>query len=317
MSFRVVHGLENYTRLSDRPGVVTVGTFDGIHVGHQEILRRVQCAGEAQAHEPILITFHPHPRLVVTPDSAPSLLTTIEEKERFLADYFQGTVLVLEFNRALMELSARQFVEDVLLGRLGMSKLIVGYDHAFGKDRSGSIIELNRMGDELGYNVEVVGPVLVDGERVSSTIIRHKLETGDFSGAVTDLGHPYGICGPIEKGIGLGHKLGYPTANVAYNPRKLLPPEGVYACRAEVLGQRHDGMMFIGRNHFNPEKRITVEANLFDFDDDIYGQDMIVCPTRFLRPNQRFDSTDDLVAQIKTDKKQILQIFQQEKSQCP
>ena len=316
MSFRVVHGLENYVRLSDRPAVITVGTFDGIHVGHQEILRRVQSAGEPEAHESVLVTFHPHPRLVVSADSAPSLLTTIEEKERFLANYFQGTVLVLEFNRTLMELSARAFVENVLLGRLGMSKLVVGYDHAFGKNRSGSIIELSRMGDELGYEVEVVGPVLVEGERVSSTIIRNKMAAGDFTGALTDLGHPYGICGPVEKGIGLGHELGYPTANVAYNPRKLLPPEGVYACRAEVVGERHDGMMFVGRNHFNPEERITVEANLFDFDKDVYGQEMIVCPTRFLRPNQRFDSTDALVAQIKLDKEQVLQIFEQEKSQC-
>jgi len=133
---------------------------------------------------------------------------------------------------------------------------------------------------------------------------------------LTDLGHPYGICGTVEKGIGLGHKLGYPTANVGYNPRKLLPPEGVYACRAEVGGERHDGMMFVGRNYFNPEERITVEANLFDFDKDVYGQEMIVCPTRLLRPNHRFGSTDALVAQIKLDKEQVLQIFQQEKSQC-
>ncbi len=316
MSFRIVHGLENYERLSDRAGVITVGTFDGIHAGHQEILRRVHGSGEPDAHESVLVTFHPHPRLIVSPESAPSLLTTIEEKERFLADYFQGTVLVLDFNKALMELSARRFVEDVLLARLGMSKLVVGYDHAFGKDRSGSIIELNRMGDELGFDVEVVGPVLVKGERVSSTIIRNKLLAGDFAGAITGLGHPYGICGPVERGIGLGRKLGYPTANVGYNPRKLLPPEGVYACRAEVGGKRHDGMMFIGRNHFNPEERITVEANLFNFDEDIYDQEMMVCPTRFLRPNIRFDSTEALVAQIKLDKEQVLQIFQQEKSQC-
>jgi len=312
-----VHGLEDYGSPNDRPSVVTVGTFDGIHQGHQEILRRVLVAADELDLEPILTTFHPHPRVVVTPDSPPSLLTTIEEKEQFIPTYFRGTALVLEFNAALMNMSARSFVEEVLIGRLGMRKLVVGYDHAFGKDRGGSIVELRRLGKELDFEVEVVGPVLVDGERVSSSTIRRMMQAGEFADALKFLGHPYGIFGTVERGIGLGRKLGFPTANVKYNPRKLLPVEGVYACRAQVGQERHDGMMFIGRNHFNPEARITVEANLFGFDEDIYGREMLVCPLRFLRPNRRFDSTDLLVEQIELDKKHVMRIFQQEKPQCP
>jgi len=177
-------------------------------------------------------------------------------------------------------------------------------------------VELRKLGNELDFEVEVVGPVLIDGERVSSSAIRRMMQASDFADALKFLGHPYGIFGTVEKGIGLGRKLGYPTANVKYNPRKLLPVEGVYACRAQVGEERHDGMMFIGRNHFNPEARITVEANLFGFDEEIYGREVLVCPLRFVRPNRRFDSTDLLVEQIEQDKKHVMRIFQQEKPQC-
>ena len=313
MSLEIVRGIEHFRRPSDRPVVVTIGTFDGIHLGHQEILRRVLDTADKSDSEPILVTFHPHPKTVVTPNDAPLLLTTIEEKERFLPHFFRGTVLILDFNAELRNLTAEEFVRDILIGRLGMSRLIIGYDHAFGKNRSGSIVELKKLGADMGFEVEVVGPVTIDDQRVSSSAIRRLLAAGNFRNAIEFLGHPYAIYGEVERGIGLGRKLGYPTANVRYNPRKLLPTEGVYACHVDVGDVKKDGMMFIGRNHFNPDKRVTVEANLFDFDEDIYGRGIIVCPTHYIRPNQRYDSTDDLVGQIKLDKKEVLSIFDKEK----
>ena len=141
------------------------------------------------------------------------------------------------------------------------------------------------------------------------------MQQGHFQDALRYLGHAYAIGGKVTKGIGLGRKLGYPTANIDYDPQKLLPREGVYSCNVQVgpdRNRRFRGMMFIGRNYFNPEERISVEANLFDFDEDLYGEDLLVCPTKFLRPNQRFETTDDLVAQIKKDKEEVLQIFSQE-----
>jgi len=314
LSIRLTKGIENYSRNSERSSIVTIGTFDGIHLGHQEILRRVMIAREDSGNESILVTFHPHPRMLVTPDNVPLLLTTIEEKEQFIPNFFEGDVLVLDFNTKLQNMSAERFVKEILLDKLKMKKLIVGYDHAFGKNRGGSIVQLNELGAELDFKVEVVGPVLYEGQRISSSQIRRAMTDGRFDDVLKYLGHPYAIYGTVEKGIGLGKKLGYPTANIKYNTRKLLPAQGVYACRALVDDTRYNGMMFIGTNHFNPQKQISVEANLFDFQSDIYGKDIHVCPTSFIRENRRFDSTDALVRQIEKDKKEVLKINEMEKT---
>ncbi len=313
MSIEIVRGLHNYERPSERPVVATIGTFDGIHRGHQKILQRVLAVSEETDHAPVLVTFHPHPRVVVTPDDAPLLLTTIEEKEKFLPDFFRGTVLVLDFTSELMGLSAEQFVRDILIDRLGMKKLVVGHDHAFGNKRSGSADKLAALGQRWGFDVEVVGPVMDDSLRISSTHVRALLKEGRIDEAVRILGHPYAIYGTVERGIGLGRKLGYPTANLRCNPRKLLPRQGVYACRAQVHGLKKDGMMFIGRNHFNPEERVSVEINLFDFDEDLYDADIMVCPDRFVREGRKFESTEALAIQIDEDKKEVLRILQREK----
>ncbi len=314
MTTTFIRGIDNYSRSSDeRPVIATLGTFDGIHRGHREIFTRVREQSEQQDARAVLITFHPHPRVVVTPNSVPLLLTTIEEKEKFVPDFFNGKVLVLEFNRELMNMTAEQFVSDILVDKVGVKKLIVGYDHALGKDREGDIPALRRMGESMGFEVEVVSPVMVDGQPVSSSRIRKALSENRFNQAVKLLGHEYAIYGTVERGIGLGKKLGYPTANVAYNERKLLPYEGVYACWAQVDGVEKDGMMFIGRNHFNPEARVTVEANLFDFDRDIYGKEIIVYPVRHVRENRKYEKTDELVKQIEKDKDVVINILEEEK----
>jgi riboflavin kinase/FMN adenylyltransferase len=313
LSVAVIKGLDNYSAPEGRSVVATIGTFDGIHRGHQKILERVMnIAGDLNA-EPLVITFDPHPRVLVTPEDAPLLLTTLPEKERYLKQYFRGTVLVLQFNAALKNLSAADFVREILVDQLDLKHLVVGADHAFGKDRSGNIDELRRLGAQFGFQVEVVEPVLLDSERISSTKVRRRLEAGDFEQALKYLGHHYAIHGIVEKGIGLGRKLGYPTANIKYGGRKLLPAQGVYACRALVGEFTKDGMMFIGRNHFNPEAKITVEANLFDFDQDIYDEEMIVYPIRFVRPNRKFETTEALVERINIDKQEVLKIIEKEK----
>jgi riboflavin kinase/FMN adenylyltransferase len=296
--------------------VVTVGTFDGIHRGHQAIFGRVRDHAEATGLKPVLVTFHPHPRTVVTPDNIPLLLTTIEEKEKFVPCFFEGTVLVVEFNEALRNLEARQFVKQVLVDLLGVRHLIVGYDHGLGKNRDGDTDLLEQLSREHGFDLEVVAPVICNDAPISSTRIRQALAFAKYDFAVDLLGHDYAIYGTVEKGIGLGHKLGFPTANVKYSDRKLLPPEGVYACWASIGGEVKNGMMFVGQNHFNPVAAMSVEANLFDFDADIYGEDIIVYPTKYIRENRRFDSTEELVVQIKLDKKNILDIMNEGEKQC-
>lgn len=296
--------------------VVTIGTFDGIHLGHQAIFRRVREVSQEAGLPAVLITFDPHPRVVVSPDRPPLLLTTIEEKEKFIPCFFDGRVLVLTFDASLMKKSAEEFVREVLLDGVGVRRLIVGYDHALGRNRSGNPAELQRLGEQYGFAVEVVAPVMHGGQAVSSTRIRQAIQAGQYNDAIGLLGHEYAIYGTVERGIGLGRKLGYPTANVSHSSAKLLPPEGVYACRVQVEGEEFRGMMFIGRNHFNPEKKITVEANLFAFDRDIYDAEITVYPTEFVRENRQFDSTEALVRQIGEDKQHILSIARQGERTC-
>lgn len=307
-----IRGLDRYEAPADRKVVATIGTFDGIHRGHQAILERLNQIAREEDAASVLITFDPHPREIVQPDSAPLLLTTLAEKKEFIPDFFSGRTLVLNFDRQLSNLSSQEFVVEILLKKIKVNKLIVGYDHALGKDRKGNITELTRMAKEHNFELEVIEPVLVGEKPVSSSRIRDALTSDRFVEAIDLLGHDYAIFGTVERGIGLGRKLGYPTANVNYDRRKLLPGEGVYVCKAWVRGEKKHGMMFIGRNHFNPVDKVTVEANLFDFDQDIYGEEITVYPTRFLRGNRKFDSTDSLVEQIDIDKKNTIDCIEKE-----
>jgi riboflavin kinase/FMN adenylyltransferase len=316
LTAQFIFGLDRLSRDSNRGAVVTIGTFDGIHRGHQEIFRRLRLSATESGLEPVLITFDPHPRSVVSPDNAPHLLTSIEEKQRFVPFFFDGLVLVLHFDAAMMNLPADDFVKEIILGRVGARKVIVGHDHAFGKNRSGNITRLRELASDHRFDVEVVEPVIHDGRPISSSRIRQALTEGSFGEALKLLGHDYAIYGTVERGIGLGRKLGYPTANVRYSPLKLLPREGVYACWARVGGEEKNGMMFIGKNHFNPAGRITVEANLFDFDRDIYDEEIIVNPTHFIRENHRYATTQELVRQIALDKVNVLDIITKGETAC-
>jgi riboflavin kinase/FMN adenylyltransferase len=316
MTTTFVQGLDEFPVATPRSAVVTVGTFDGIHRGHQAILKRVREVAADEKLTPVLITFHPHPRTVVTPDDVPMLLTTTEEKVKFVPCFFDGQVLVLEFNDALRNLSAEQFVRQVLVERVGAKRLVVGYDHGLGRNRDGNTETLEQLGKELGFDTEVVPPVICNDAPISSTRIRQALTFGTYEFAVELLGHDYAIYGTVEKGIGLGQKLGYPTANVKYSPNKLLPPEGVYACTALVDATEHPGMMFVGQNYFNPEAKLSVEANLFDFDREIYGEEIIVYPTKYIRENRRFATKEALVEQIDKDKKQVLNIPKKGDAAC-
>jgi len=299
LSVEFIRGLERYSKNSNAPVVATIGTFDGIHRGHQAILKRVQEISATTSAQSHLITFHPHPRVVVTPDDAPLLLTTIEEKEHFISDFFDGRVLILKFDRKLQEMTFQRFVKEVLVDKIGVKTLVVGYDHALGRNREGKISQLTNLGK---------------GNPVSSSRIRKAILADGYAEAMELLGHDYAIFGTVKRGIGLGRKLGYPTANLRYNERKLLPPEGVYTCRVLIGDVKKNGMMFIGHNHFNPEEGMSVEANLFDFDSDIYDQDITVYPACFLRKNQKFESTDQLVHQLEIDKKNAIDIIEKEKT---
>lgn len=307
MKLDVIKGIDSF-KLDDRGVVVTIGTFDGVHRGHQAILHRLVEAAAEQSLEPLAITFEPHPRVLVTPDEPPPLLTVWDEKEMYFRRYMHGRVLVMEFNSDVMNLTAEQFVSEFLIKRINLKKLIVGYDHAFGKNRSGTINDLIDLSHRFSFTLEVVNPVILNGRPISSTRIRRLITDHKLGHAIEMLGHPYPIAGRVVRGIGLGRKIGYPTANIDFHARKMLPADGVYGCSVEVGGRLADGMMFIGHNHFNPEAGRSVEVNIFDFDTELYDQTLFCYPESFIRDNQLFDTTDELVAQIHEDKKNVLQI---------
>ncbi len=307
MSFEIVKGINGFDKI--KSGVVaTIGTFDGLHLGHQAILQKVRRAQEEMFLLPIAITFEPHPRVLVTPDSPPLLLTTWEEKVKLFSRYLSGKLMVIEFNHDIMNMTAEEFIRNFLVERLSLKKLIVGYDHAFGKNRSGTINDLTELSKKYSFELEIVEPVIISGKPVSSSRIRRLMAENRYAEALTMLGHSYPIAGIVKKGINLGKKLGFPTANLEYSMRKMLPREGVYSCSLEINNRYYDGMIFIGVNHFNPSAGISIEVNIFEFGEDIYGREIFCYPEVYLRENKKYGETSELINQIKLDKENVLRI---------
>lgn len=283
--------------------VATVGTFDGVHRGHQDVLRRLGDRARAVGLRSVLVTFDGHPLDLLRPDAAPLQLTPGWEKLEAIAPTGIDYVAVLPFTRTLADLDADAFVDRILLDRLRMRALFVGHDHGFGRNRSGDVATLQRLGAERGFAVEVIAPVTVDGgQTASSTAVRAAVEAGDLETAETLLGRPYSALGRVVRGEQRGRLLGYPTLNVALPElRKLLPPDGVYAVRVQTPSGAFGGMLNLGgRPTFGDERR-SLEAHLFDAVGDWYGRTVRVDFVRRLRDVQRFDSADALVTQLHID----------------
>ena len=287
----------------NRDTVVTVGTFDGVHRGHLDVLVRLAARGRETGRASLLLTFEPHPLELLNPAKAPLLLTTREEKLAAIASTGIDYVAVLPFTRALADHSARQFVDLVLRQRFRMAELLIGHDHGFGRGRAGDVDTLRTLGAEQGFAVDVVEPIATDdGLAVSSTRIRQAIATGDLATAEAGLGRRYSVAGTVVAGEARGRLLGFPTLNVLPgSPRKLLPPDGVYAVRVETPRGRFDGMMNLGgKPTFGDEGR-TIEAHLFDGSGDFYGASVQVAFVARLRDTIRFDGADALKAQLALD----------------
>ncbi len=289
--------------------MATLGTFDGFHLGHRSIFDALERQARTLGLSPVVITFHPHPRVIVTPDSPPLLLTTPEEKIDILSGRFDGSLVFLRFDENLRKMSAEEFAEDILVKRFGIRALVVGFNHNFGHNRTGTAEQLHMIGEQRGFGVEVVGPVKYKDQPISSSRIRRAIREGEWDDAVAMLGHPYPIHGVVTRGLGRGREMGWPTINLSWEKRKLLPKEGVYSCTASVNGDSYRGMMFIGVNMLNPDKTLSVEANLFDFDRSVYEKEATLYPRHFIRANRKFESADLLAEQIARDKKKILDLL--------
>jgi riboflavin kinase/FMN adenylyltransferase len=298
--------------LGEQGATVTVGTFDGVHLAHRAVLQQVVDRASRARRAGVVVTFDPHPLEVVRPESAPRLLTTEVERRALLAASGVEHALVLRFDTALAALSPAEFVDAVLLGRCGLRELVIGYDHGFGRGRSGDVDTLRQIGAARGFEVTVVHPVEVDGERVSSSAIREALEQGALSRAAALLGRPYDLIGQVVPGERRGRGLGVPTINLGGgNARKLLPPDGVYAVEVEWRGGRAGGMMNQGpRPTFGDPER-SLEVHLFGVDADLYGEWVRVEWVARLRDVRRFETPDALKQQIERDRAAALAALNQ------
>ena len=283
--------------------VLTVGTFDGVHAGHRLVLERLTARAAATGLRSVLVTFEPHPLEVVNPAAAPPLLTVGDEKLEVLAESQLDYLAILPFTPALAQYDAPTFVDAVLRERFGMRELLIGYDHGFGRGRSGDASVLQALGALRGFGVEVVPPVLgPDGRPVSSTSIRRAIAGGDVERAAGSLGRPYGISGIVTEGVGRGRTLGFRTVNVSFPPRrKLLPPDGVYAVRVCTPLGAFGGMMNLGGRPTFDDPARTLEAHLFDAAADLYGRRVRVDLIRHLRETRKFPDAGALVAQLRRD----------------
>lgn len=292
--------------------VATIGNFDGVHVGHQDLLRHIVEHARKIDGTPVVITFRPHPHFVLRPTSAPHLLNTYEEKLELLGKYGIRCVIEEPFSREFSNISADQFVNEFLVRKLNVKVLYLGYDFAFGKERAGSVDTLRRLGEARGVEIHVVPPMKIDGVPVSSSLIRKCLDEGEIPAANSYLGRSFFLQGLVWRGDGRGRTIGIPTANLQTENRKY-PRVGVYASRTLWRGQWYNSISNIG---YNPTFKgdgtdlpLKVETHLFDFDQDMYGDEIRVEFFAFLRAEKKFSGVQELLAQIQEDFRQAKQIL--------
>jgi riboflavin kinase/FMN adenylyltransferase len=296
----------------DDRSVVTVGTFDGVHRGHQAIIEYLQQRAREQAGPSTLVSFDPHPRSVVHEEDVP-LLTTVPERAQVLDALGLDRLVVVPFSEEFAQLSPREYVHDVLVERIGLQEVTVGYDHRFGKDRAGDVTLLRELGTEYGFSVDVIPAQEVDHDVVSSSSIRALLQDeGAVQKANERLGRPYQLQGTVARGDGRGRQIGFPTANLALDDaRKLVPKRGVYATQVQLPGGRHcGGMMNIGRRPTFDGMDVTAEVHLLNFEGDLYGEHLSVQFLQRLRDEQRFESAEALAAQLSEDEQRCTAVVE-------
>ncbi|MGB5402542.1 MAG: bifunctional riboflavin kinase/FAD synthetase [Robiginitalea sp.] len=304
-----VKGLSHYDNPS--PSVVTIGTFDGVHIGHRKILEKVISEGHATGLQSTLLTFFPHPRMVLQKDNSIKLLNTIEEKSEILRAMGLDMLVVHPFTKNFSRLSATEFVRDMLVEKLRVKKVIIGYDHRFGRNRNANINDLRSFGNLFDFEVAEIPAQEIDAVSVSSTKIRKALEVGDLETATAYLGYPYMLSGTVQKGIGLGRQLGFPTANLSITASyKLIPAGGVYVVQARFGDQMLFGMMNIGTNPTVDGSKQHIEVHLFDFEKDLYGQTLQVELLYRIRDERKFDSVEALKIQLGQDQQRARSLIQ-------
>jgi riboflavin kinase/FMN adenylyltransferase len=281
---------------------VTIGTFDGVHFGHQRILEKLVSDAKNAGKKSILLTFFPHPRMVLQKDSSLELINTIEERKNLLAKTGLDYLIIHPFSKEFSRLTALAFVRDILVNQFNVSKLCIGYDHHFGKNREGNITQLQEYSKLYDFDIEEIPAQDIDDVSVSSTKIRKALAEGNVKTANTYLGYSFMLNGNVVNGKQLGGKIGFPTANIDVEEAyKLIPKTGVYVVRSTIKDEIIYGMMNIGKRPTVDGKHQTIEVHFFDFNQDLYEQSLTVELLYFLRDEHKFDSVEHLISQLQKD----------------
>ncbi|CAM3508047.1 bifunctional riboflavin kinase/FAD synthetase [Sphingobacterium prati] len=314
---KIYRSLEDFSPVEN--AVVTIGTFDGVHIGHQKILVHLKEAAQKINGETILLTFFPHPRLIINPDDdSLRLINDIEEKVSQLSKVGIDHLIIIPFSRDFSNQTPEEYISNVLVGKLGTKKIVIGYDHHFGKDRKGSLGDLEQFASIFDYSVDEIPEQDINDIAVSSTRVREALIKGDIKTANLYLGYPFELTGTVIRGDQIGRTIGFPTANLqVHEPHKLIPAYGIYAVEVYIYNHIQNittgeykeenpvsiakGMGYIGTRPTVDGMNRAIEISLFDFDQDIYGKTLRVKFLHFIRHDERFDSLEEMKAQIKAD----------------
>ncbi|MBE7629420.1 bifunctional riboflavin kinase/FAD synthetase [Tenacibaculum piscium] len=303
---KIIHSIFDFK--PTQKTIVTIGTFDGVHIGHQKIIRELVAEAKDFDKKSVLLTFFPHPRMVLQKDATIKLINTIDERAEHLEKLGLDYLIIHPFSKEFSTLTALDFVQNILVKQFNTSKLIIGYDHHFGKNREGNITQLTEYSHLYDFTVEEIPAQDIDQVSVSSTKIRKNLADGHLKTANNYLGYPFSLSGKVVQGKQLGGKIGFPTANIEIpESYKLIPKKGVYVVSAIIQNNTVFGMMNIGNRPTVHGKNQTIEIHFFDFKTDLYHQNITVELLYFLREEQKFDSLNDLVIQLEKDKNTSLE----------
>lgn len=299
----------------NKPTIVTIGTFDGVHVGHKKILEKIIQNTNNSDYESLVLTFFPHPRTVLQTGTEMKQLNTIDEKSNLIEKAGIDNLVIHPFDKEFASLSAEEFVKKVLVDKFNIKKIVIGYDHRFGKNRTADINDLIAFGNQYNFEVEQISAEELNEVAVSSTKIRNALTDGNIELANSFLGYNYAITGMVVQGKQLGRTIGFPTANISINEDyKLIPNSGVYVVECKIENQSYFGMMNIGTNPTveNTNQKQKLEVNIFDFNQDVYGKSINISFLKRIRSEQKFGSLDALKNQITSDKQTSLQFINEQ-----
>lgn len=304
----VIHSISNYR--PKKPGILTIGTFDGVHIGHQKILRNLVSKAQKDHRCAIVLTFFPHPRMVLQKDSQIKMIDTLEEKTKLLEQLGVEVLIIQPFTIAFSRMTAVEYTRDVLVNGLNISELIIGYDHRFGRNREATVEDLRHFGLDYDFTVEEIPAQDVESIAVSSTKVRKAIACGAIKKANGFLGRPFSLSGRVVKGDEIGRKIGYPTANLQVEEDyKLKPQNGVYLVKSNLEGQKHFGMMNVGKRPTVLGKKNRIETYFFDYSGNLYGKKIRIDLLEKIRDEQKFDSLDALKNQLNTDQKCCLRLI--------